>query len=480
MLTVSILFSPPVLTGHLYLATVYGSGSGARSPPPLQHPRPKHPPSQIPSTSPPPPDFLPNDSRSYQRFSSPPIHHQLAPPPQQQQGGGGGGGEGGGYYAAGAGASGSSRNIPHQAGGAHYGHPLQQQWSPQQSHAQGYPDAYIPSGHQGPTTSHSAYSAHSQAPSQQQQPPPPFAAAGRAEGGGGGGNWLSGGIGQAAGAVGQGGMPSWPGMNDATTAMGVQFGKHAFDAGQAYLDKNFTRLLPLAHLKHSFNVSNSYVLQKLRLVLWPWRHRPWSRSLKRSESSGVAEGWKPPRDDINCPDLYIPVMSVVTYILLSAIIAGKQGQFDPRIVGQTASKSFGILVLEFICIKLGCYLLGIGEEGTVVDMLSYEGYKFVGVIVTLLAGLVGLKGWSYWGVFGYVFLANFFFQLRSLRHIVLPDPNNMTTPMDFVDQSTSSSNHSMGMGTSTGVSHGQRSRRIQFLFVVAALQGVSMFVLVHF
>ncbi|SGZ23754.1 BQ5605_C023g09630 [Microbotryum silenes-dioicae] len=456
MLTVSIFFSPSVLTG----------------PSPPCH--------SIPSTSPPPPDFLPNDSRSYQRFSSPPIHHQLAPPPPQQQQQQQGGGPA--YYAAGGGASGSSRNIPHQGGGAHYGHPLQQQWSPQQSHAQGYPDAYIPSGHQGPTTSHSAYSAHSQAPpsQQQQQQPPPFAAAGRAEGGGGGGNWLSGGIGQAVGAGGQGGMPSWPGMNDATTAMGVQFGKHAFGAGQAYLDKNFTRLLPLAHLKHSFNVSNSYVLQKLRLVLWPWRHRPWSRSLKRSESSGVAEGWKPPRDDINCPDLYIPVMSVVTYILLSAIIAGKQGQFDPRIVGQTASKSFGILVLEFICIKLGCYLLGIGEEGTVVDMLSYEGYKFVGVIVTLLAGLVGLKGWSYWSVFGYVFLANFFFQLRSLRHIVLPDPNNMTTPMDFVDQSTSSSNHSMGMGTSTGVSHGQRSRRIQFLFVVAALQGVSMVVLVHF
>jgi hypothetical protein len=95
-------------------------------------------------------------------------------------------------------------------------------------------------------------------------------------------------------------------MNDATAQMGVQFGRHAFDAGSAYLDKNFTRLLPLAHLKHSFNVSNSYVLLKLRLVLWPWRHRVWARSLRRSESSGAAEGWKAPRDDINCPDLYIP------------------------------------------------------------------------------------------------------------------------------------------------------------------------------
>lgn len=71
-------------------------------------------------------------------------------------------------------------------------------------------------------------------------------------------------------------------------------------------------------------------------------------------------------------------MGLTTYMLLSAIIAGSQGQFDPRILGQTASKSFGLLFLEFLCIKLGCYLLGIGEEGTVVDLVAYEGYKFVG------------------------------------------------------------------------------------------------------
>lgn len=257
-------------------------------------------------------------------------------------------------------------------------------------------------------------------------------------------------------------------MNDATAQMGVQFGKHAFDAGQAYLDKNFTRLLPLAHLKHSFNVSNGYVLLKLRIVLWPWRHRPWSRTLRRSETSGVAEGWRPPREDINCPDLYIPVMALVTYILLSAVIAGSQGQFDPRILGQTASKSLGLLFLEFLSIKLGCYLLGIGEEGAVVDLLAYEGYKFVGIIVALVAGLLGAKGWAFWLVFLYVFLANFFFLLRSLRHIVLPDPT--MSPLDTVHNPAT---------TSSSITHAQRTRRIQFLFVIAAAQGLSMLVLVR-
>lgn len=59
-------------------------------------------------------------------------------------------------------------------------------------------------------------------------------------------------------------------------------------------------------LKHQFNVSNFYVLRKLRLVLFPWRHRPWSRKVRRSEVNGQSEGWQPPREDINSPDLYIP------------------------------------------------------------------------------------------------------------------------------------------------------------------------------
>lgn len=34
--------------------------------------------------------------------------------------------------------------------------------------------------------------------------------------------------------------------------------------------------------------------------------------------------------------------------------------------------------MEFCIIKLGTYLLNIGGEGTMVDLLAYSGYKFVG------------------------------------------------------------------------------------------------------
>lgn len=108
----------------------------------------------------------------------------------------------------------------------------------------------------------------------------------------------------------------------------MQLGQSAVAAGQDYVQKNvgthcimfftwidslwpqFSGQIPVSLLKHHFNVSNSYVLHKLRLVLFPWRHRPWTRKVRRSEVNGQTEGWQPPREDINSPDLYIPSLSL--------------------------------------------------------------------------------------------------------------------------------------------------------------------------
>jgi len=277
---------------------MYGGPSAARSPPPLQHPRPQHPPSHIPSQSPPPDAYSYGGSSSteYQRFSSPPVQPAHAQQHQQHQGQrlhptsygakaaqqqqhayGRGPATPDAYIPA---------NAPYGAAQQQYGVPGAQQQQPGVAWMGGGADS-APSGPVGGGVGGGAAPAVARGPAQQQQQGAPPS------------GWP--GMGGAGAAGGMNGM-----MNDATAQMGVQFGKHALTAGQAYLDKNFTRLLPLAHLKHSFNVSNGYVVNKLRLIVWPWRHRPWSRSVVRNEGTGVAEGWKPPREDLNCPDLYIP------------------------------------------------------------------------------------------------------------------------------------------------------------------------------
>ncbi|KAK8212885.1 Protein transport protein yif1 [Zalaria obscura] len=236
-------------------------------------------------------------------------------------------------------------------------------------------------------------------------------------------------------------------MNDSTAQMGFQVGKSAVMAGQEYMEQNFNRYVNVSALKHYFNVSNSYVASKVRIVLFPWRHRPWSR---HQQSNGQDVFFLPPRDDINSPDMYIPVMAFVTYILLSTLLAGIHGAFRPELLGLTATNAFAVVIIELILLKLGTYLLNISNESQWLDLVAYSGYKFVGVILTVaVSGIFSGVKWISWLTFAYAYAANAFFLLRSLKYVLLPD-NTAADP----------SRSSM-----QAVGRSQRNRRTQFLFL---------------
>ncbi|QRV93550.1 protein transport protein yif1 [Ceratobasidium sp. AG-Ba] len=362
----------------------YPQPGTSRSPPPLQHPIPTHPP-----TAPPEPPATPGSPSGYMRFTSPPQNPtSVSPNRQYAQYAGGGYGQ------------------PPQPG---YGQPQWQSFG-------AVPAGAVP------------------VPGTAQQPAPGFT------------------IPPAAG--------MW-GVNDVTAQMGMQLGKNAVAAGQDYMEKNFgAHLMPLSMLKHQFNVSNQYVLKKLQLVLFPWMHKPWTRRVQRSSDAQDAgpPKYMPPRDDLNSPDLYIPVMALVTYVLVAAVKTGVTGRFNPEVLGLTASKALAIVLVECAVVRLGCYFLNIQSTGQFIDLLAFGGYKFVGIIATLIASLLGFGNFLYWSVFTYCFLANAFFLLRSLRSIVLPDPS---------------------ITHAAPLTHAQRGHRVQFLFVLAIMQVLYMGVLVR-
>jgi protein transport protein YIF1 len=118
-------------------------------------------------------------------------------------------------------------------------------------------------------------------------------------------------------------------------------------------------------------------------------------------------------------------MAFVTYILLSAFLSDIQGHFSPEDFSVTASYAFAVVLFEFIAIKLGCYLLNIGGQGQVLDLVAYGGYKFVGIVITMLVRLGGHLGrregsskglgrWIEWGVFIYCFLGLGFFMVLDV------------------------------------------------------------------
>lgn len=73
-------------------------------------------------------------------------------------------------------------------------------------------------------------------------------------------------------------------------------------------------------------------------------------------------------------------MALVTYILLAALNSGLSARFNPTIFGASASRALGVVLIDFLFVKLGCYFLGVqqGPTGGAADLVAYGGYKFVG------------------------------------------------------------------------------------------------------
>src|SRR5690606_16422545 len=102
-------------------------------------------------------------------------------------------------------------------------------------------------------------------------------------------------------------------------------------------------------------------------------------------------------------------MAFVTYILLSALLAGLSGKFHPELLGMTATKAFAVVIFEIMGLKLGCYLLNINNSSQLLDLMAYSGYKFVGIIVNILVAAVTGSKTIGWICFVYTFMANAFF-----------------------------------------------------------------------
>jgi hypothetical protein len=131
------------------------------------------------------------------------------------------------------------------------------------------------------------------------------------------------------------------------------------------------------------------------------------------------EGYRPPREDINAPDLYIPVMAFVTYVLTFGILLGSGQKFTPDVLGMTSSTAIALWATQVCFIRLGCYLLNVAGPVPMLDLVAYTGYKFIGIIITLV-----LKIWSIpsvWinVVFGYLMVSYAFFtvNLIDMSHV---------------------------------------------------------------
>lgn len=238
--------------------------------------------------------------------------------------------------------------------------------------------------------------------------------------------------------------PPQPQFNPLNLVNQADLGQHAFSYGQDYISRSFgTYLRSAISLQYYFQVSNSYVRRKLLLILFPWRHKPWSRQLQPVQGDGTHDAYAYPSEDLNAPDMYIPLMAFITHLVAIALVQGLRNTFHPEQFGARASKALGMVIAELVLLKLFAYLLA-ASNSSLADLFAYSGYKFVAVTLTTLSELISRKPSMKWGVFAYTSAATAFFMLRSLKYILLPEYS--------------------AQNPATTISGSKRQQRIQFLF----------------
>jgi hypothetical protein len=90
------------------------------------------------------------------------------------------------------------------------------------------------------------------------------------------------------------------------------------------------------------------------------------------------------RGGLFAPDLYIPLVALVTHVLLATAVAGVQGRSALEMLGVVASTDLAVLLAEIVLLKVGMYVLDVSILFT--DLVACMGLAFAGVAVNCLVG----------------------------------------------------------------------------------------------
>lgn len=212
----------------------------------------------------------------------------------------------------------------------------------------------------------------------------------------------------------QGQMPQMPGQfamfqQPIVQDMAMQYGQKLADQGKELVNSQFEKYVPVTRLKYYFAVDNKYVINKLRLLFFPFTHRDWS--LKYDQDNPVQ-----PRYDINAPDLYIPCMAYITYVVLAGLVLGMQDRFSPEQLGIQASSALAYTIFELIIYSLTLYIVNIQTMLKTLDLMAFAGYKFVVINACLLVSII-FKSSGYYMCLLYASLSLGFFLVGGHRFV---------------------------------------------------------------
>ncbi|CAH0513984.1 unnamed protein product [Peronospora belbahrii] len=201
----------------------------------------------------------------------------------------------------------------------------------------------------------------------------------------------------------------------------------AMNSAQDFLQKQSEMYLPGAYgvwgsLKYYFTVNNSYVKSRLKILLLPFRHKNWRRIGNGEQDESKPMQYAPPTCDSNAPDLYIPLMGFLTYILIVGYSKGTSNQFSPDVISKDASYCLVMQLIEIGVLAACLYVLN--SSISFLDLVSFSGYKYIPLVInTVVFQLLGSI--AYYVSLLYTGVAVSYFTLNCMKGSVAePTPEN--------------------------------------------------------
>lgn len=131
-----------------------------------------------------------------------------------------------------------------------------------------------------------------------------------------------------------------------------------------------------------------------------------------------------PRYDLNAPDLYIPAMAYITFVVLAGLVMGMclneifrfftdfnlflylvavvmhrflgmQNKFTPEQLGMISSSALAFGILEIFVYFTALYMFNIKYVIKLLDLIALCGYKFVTINLCILVSII-FKSFGYY------------------------------------------------------------------------------------
>jgi len=193
--------------------------------------------------------------------------------------------------------------------------------------------------------------------------------------------------------------------------------------GQQYVQRVQQRMswLSGSAFNYHFAVNNTYVSSKLLMLLAPFLKK-WTYTRQPEQVQGVHK-FRPPRVDVNAPDMYLPLMSLWTYVIAVCAANLLHHKFKPDLIYSTAWSASMSWIVHAAVAYIVLRAMNLPTSVPWVELFSYTGYTYVHAVITIVAGQVGGK-WAYYLVWVYGGLCMAIFLVRTMKRILFQEARN--------------------------------------------------------